>query len=73
MSDFVQFSAGAHRAMVTGSNLVDLDAARRARVRAEFGTDVRVARSTKRAGRPKVEFARVKPRPVLGRDGPDAA
>ena len=73
MSDFVQFSAGAHRAMVTGSNLVDLDAARRARLRMEFGTDVRVARSTKRAGRPKVEFARVKPRPVLGRDGPDAA
>ncbi len=73
MSDFVQFSAGAHRAMVTGSNLVDLDAERRARLRVEFGTDTRVSRSRKRADRRSVDPARLKPRPVLGRDGPDAA
>jgi hypothetical protein len=72
MSDLVHLSAGAHRALAHGDNIVDLDAQRRARLRAEFGTDTPV-RSRKRAGRPSVDTARVQVRPTLGRDGPDAA
>lgn len=73
MGDLVQLSAGAHHLMTPGSNLVDLDAQRRARLRVELGTATRIPRSRKRAGRASVDTARIQPRPALGRDGPDAA
>ena len=73
MSDLVHFSAGSHRAMNPGSNLVDLEAERRARLRAGLGTDLRFVRTAKRAGRTDAESGRRHPLPALGRDGPDAA
>lgn len=72
MSDLVHLSAGAHRALAHGDNLVDLDAQRRERLRAEFGTHTRI-RSRKRAGRTSVDTTPAQLRPTLGRDGPDAA
>lgn len=73
MSELIHLSAGAQHLMATGSNLVDLDAERRARLRVEVGTAPRTHRSAKRAGRPKIDTVRTHPRPALGRDGPDAA
>lgn len=72
MSDLVHLSAGAHYALAHGTNLVDLEAERRKRLRAEFGTDTRI-RSRTRTGRTSVDTAPVHLRPQLGRDGPDAA
>lgn len=73
MSELIHLSAGAQHLMATGSNLVDLDAERRARLRVEIGTAPRVPRSRKRTGRSTVDTLHAHSRPALGRDGPDAA
>lgn len=74
MGDLVNLSAGAQRAMTPGgTNLVDLDAERRARLQVEFGTNRRFVRASRRTARSTVEPFRTHPRPALGRDGPDAA